>query len=132
MTRIWNWILNLKLNWDAVSAVANWASAIIAGGALYLAYRVYKKPQFVERVGQALEDQKKLAQAEAQVVAEDNMAQGNRDVLLEHKVDAYTVIRNRATIDKDGRILKLYAHKGPWKVGGKGSHGDYREIDQSK
>jgi hypothetical protein len=58
------------------------------------------------------------------------MAKGNRDVLLEHKVDAYTVIRNRATIDKDGRILKLYAHKGPWVVGQKLSPGQYREIDQ--
>ncbi len=118
------------MNWGAIIAIANGVSAIIAGGALYLAYRAYKKPQFVERLSQSLEDQKKLAQAVAQVVAEDNMAQGNRDVVLEYDLNGLTKIRNRATIDKDGRILKLYAHKGPWKVGQKVSPGKYREIDQ--
>jgi hypothetical protein len=88
--------------------------------------------RFVERLSQSFEDKKKLAQAEAQVVAEDNMAQGNRDVILEHDLNGLSKIRNRATIDRDGRILKLYAHKGPWVVGGKVSPGEYREIDQSK
>jgi hypothetical protein len=116
------------VNWDAVSAGANWVSALIAGGALYLAYRIYKNsPKIVEQVGQTLEDQKKLAEA----VAQADKDQGNRDVILEHNVNDLTRIRNRATIDRDGRILKLYAHGGPWVVGQKLAPGDYKEIDQS-
>lgn len=116
------------MNWDALGSAADWAGVLIAAGALYLAYRAYKKsPQIVERVGQAIEDQKKLAEA----VAQADKAQGNRDVLLEHRVDPYNVLRNRATIDQEGRILKLYSHGGPWNVGQKLSPGDYREIDQS-
>ena len=118
------------MNWDAVSAIAEAAGVIVAIIAIYLGYK--KSPQIMERLSQSFEDQKKLAQAEAQVVAEDNMALGNRDVVLEHNVNDLTRIRNRATIDREGRILKLYAHKGPWVVGGKVSPGEYREIDQSK
>jgi hypothetical protein len=117
------------MNWDALGSIADAVSALVAVGALILAYLAYKKsPQLMERMGQSLEDQRKLAEAEAQA----NKEQGNRDVILEHRIDPYTVIRNRATIDRDGRILKLYAHKGPWKVGQKISQGEYREIDQSR
>jgi hypothetical protein len=54
------------MNWDALGSIADAVSALVAIGALYLAYRAYKKPQFVERLSQSLEDHKKLAQAEAQ------------------------------------------------------------------
>jgi hypothetical protein len=56
--------------------------------------------------------------------------QGNRDVNLEYRVDAHNVLRNRATIDREGRILKLYSRQGPWQVGDKLTPGDYRETDQ--
>jgi hypothetical protein len=54
------------MNWDALGSIADAVSALVAVGALILAYLAYKKsPQLVERVGQSLEDQRKLAEAEA-------------------------------------------------------------------
>jgi hypothetical protein len=116
------------MNWDALGSIADAVNALVAAGALYLAYRIYKKsPQIAERLGQTIDDQRKLGEAVALLDKE----QGNRDVIVEHRVDAFNVLRNRATIDREGRILKLYTGwNGKWQVGDKLQPGDYRELDE--
>jgi Sec-independent protein translocase protein TatA len=106
------------MNWDAVSAIAEAAGVIVAIIAIYLGYK--KSPQIMERLSQSFEDQKKLAQAEAQVVAEDNRAQGNRDVILEHDLNGLTKIRNRATIRQGRSDIEVVRAQGAVGGGGKG------------
>ena len=106
------------MSWELIEGVA--AIVAILGG-IYVVVTHKPTRQLAMRVGRFLQNKnRKVLDA----------VQGNRDVLLEYRVDAHNVLRNRATIDREGRILKLYSRQGPWQVGDKLSPGDYRETDQ--
>lgn len=106
------------MSWDSIGGIAA-IFAILAG--IYAVATHKQTRQLAMRVGRFLKNKnRKVLDA----------VQGNRDVSLEYRVDAHNVLRNRATIDREGRILKLYSRQGPWQVGDKLSPGDYRETDQ--